>query len=185
MSLNPISSQSLTVFIYLFNPSDPPGPVGVEEALSGGRSEFILPRSTLYCVEAPGPESAGGGEQPGARRPHHLRLSSSATSARRPAIVLVVGARVMRNQLVHAIPAPTGIGARAGIIQRNIVAGLSYLRPIMVLELAARATRGRHAGAWHVVQHRCWRPRGCKQGEIGQHWRRLEPGSGLARTNWH
>jgi len=47
MSLNPISSQSLTVFIYLFNPSDPPGPVGVEEALSGGRSEFILPRSTV------------------------------------------------------------------------------------------------------------------------------------------
>ena len=75
------------------NPSDPPEPVA-EEALSGGRSEFILPRSTLYCVEAPGPESAGGGEQPGARRPHHLRLSSSATSARRPAIVLVVGARV-------------------------------------------------------------------------------------------
>jgi len=28
---------------------------GVEEALSGGRSEFMLPRSTLCCVEAPGP----------------------------------------------------------------------------------------------------------------------------------
>ena len=29
--------------------------MGVEEALSGGRSEFMLPRSTLCCVEAPGP----------------------------------------------------------------------------------------------------------------------------------
>ena len=27
--------------------------MGVEEALSGGRSEFILPRSTIYCVKAP------------------------------------------------------------------------------------------------------------------------------------
>ena len=33
----------------------PPGPVGVEEALSGGRSEFILPRSISYCVKAPVP----------------------------------------------------------------------------------------------------------------------------------
>ena len=29
--------------------------MGVEEALSGGRSEFMLPRSTLCCVEAPAP----------------------------------------------------------------------------------------------------------------------------------
>ena len=29
--------------------------MGVEEALSGGRSEFMLPRSTLCCVKAPAP----------------------------------------------------------------------------------------------------------------------------------
>ena len=39
----------------------PQGPVGVEEALSGGRSEFMLPRSTLCCVEAPGPSPRAAG----------------------------------------------------------------------------------------------------------------------------
>ena len=45
----------------LSQPLRPPGTRGRRrgQALSGGRSEFMLPRSTLCCVEAPGPSPRG------------------------------------------------------------------------------------------------------------------------------